>query len=83
MAGGYVGAALLTAAGPALVGPGGGPRGSYWASLAGATVGGLGSFLLVHLNQAVNLGTIPRFLSGVLVFALPSVGATVGYNRNR
>jgi hypothetical protein len=83
MAGAYVGSALATAAGPTIVGPGSSVRGTYWAALAGATAGGVGSFLLIHLNRAVDLGTIPRLLSAVAVVALPAVGATAGYNLSR
>ena len=36
-------AALLTAAGPTLVGPGSHAQASYWAALGGTAVGGLGS----------------------------------------
>ena len=83
MAGAYTGAALVTATGPVIVGPGEGAHGSYWASLGGAVAGGVGSFLLIRLNRAVDLGTIPRILSTVLVFALPSAGATALYNATR
>lgn len=83
MAGAYVGSALATAAGPTIVGPGSSVRGTYWAALAGATAGGVGSFLLIHLNRAVDLGTIPRLLSAVVVVALPAIGATAGYNLSR
>ena len=83
MVGGYVGAAALTATGPVIVGPGPHARGSYWASLGGAAVGGVGSFLLVRLNRAVDLGTVPRFIGAVAVFTLPAIGATVGYNLSR
>lgn len=83
MAGAYVGSALATAAGPTIVGPGSSVRGTYWAALAGATAGGIGSFLVIHLNRAVDLGTIPRILSTVAVVTLPAIGATVGYNLSR
>jgi hypothetical protein len=83
MAGAYVGSALATASGPTIVGPGSPVRGTYWAALAGATAGGVGSFLVIHLNRAVDLGTIPRILSTVAVVALPAIGATVGYNLSR
>jgi hypothetical protein len=83
MAGAYVGSALATAAGPTIVGPGSRVRGSYWAALAGATAGGVGSFLVIHLNRAVDLGTVPRLLSAAAVVVLPAIGATVGYNLSR
>jgi hypothetical protein len=83
MAGAYTGAALATAAGPVIVGPGEGAKGSYWASLGGAVAGGVGSFLLIRLNRAVDLGTVPRIIGAVLVFALPSAGATGLYNATR
>jgi hypothetical protein len=81
--GGYVGAALATAAGPALVGPGSRATGSYWAALGGAAAGGIGSFLIARLNRGVDLGTVPRLISTVLVVALPAAGATVVYDLSR
>jgi hypothetical protein len=81
--GGYAGAALMTAAGPTAVGAGPHAGGSYWAALAGSTAGGLGSFLLVRLNRAVDLGTVPRVLGTVAVVALPAIGATISYNLSR
>jgi hypothetical protein len=83
MIGAYVGAATLTATGPVIVGPGPHARASYWASLGGAAAGGVGSFLLVRLNRAVDLGTVPRFIGAIAVFSLPAIGATVGYNLSR
>jgi hypothetical protein len=83
MGGAYVGGLLGAAAGPTIVGAGPGPRGTYWGALAGATAGGVGSFLLVHLNRAVDLGTIPRIISTVAVVTLPAIGGTVGYNLSR
>lgn len=83
MVGAYVGAAAATAAGPVIVGPGPHGRGSYWASLGGAGAGGLASFLLVRLNRAVDLGTVPRFVGAVAVFTLPAIGATIAYNSTR
>jgi hypothetical protein len=81
--GGYAGAMLATAAGPTLVGAGPHASGSYWAALGGAAVGGVGSFLIVRLNRAVDLGTIPRFVSTIIVLALPAAGATAGYDLTR
>jgi hypothetical protein len=81
--GAYASAAALTAAGPTLVGGGPHGRGNYFAALGGTVVGGVGSVLLVHLNQAVDAGSVLRIVSLVGVVALPSVGATVGYNLSR
>jgi hypothetical protein len=88
LAGGYAGAALATAAGPALVGARGPGAGSYLAALGGAAAGGLGSALLVRLNDRE--GDDPRppcrlacTLTATAVFLLPSVSATVGYNLSR
>jgi hypothetical protein len=83
LVGAYSASALLTAAGPTLVGPGPNAQASYWAALGGTAVGGLGSILLIKLNHAVDLGHIPRIIGGVLVAALPSIGATIGYNLSR
>lgn len=88
MVGAWTGAALATAAGPALVGARGPGRGSYPAAVGGAVVGGLGSLLLVRLNDRT--GDDPRppcrvrcTLAAVAVFTLPSIGATVGYDLSR
>jgi hypothetical protein len=83
LAGAFTGAAVTTAAGPALVGAGPHAHGSYWGALAGSAAGGVGSFLLVRLNRAVDLGTIPRFIGAIVVVALPAVGATAGYGLTR
>jgi hypothetical protein len=83
LVGAYSSAALLTAAGPVIIGPGANAHASYWAALGGTAVGGLGSILLIKLNHAVDLGQIPRVIGGVLVVALPSIGATIGYNLSR
>jgi hypothetical protein len=83
LAGAYVSAACLTAAGPTLVGGGPHGRGNYFAALGGTVVGGAGSVLLVRLNRAGDAGSVVRILSLIAVVALPSVGATVGYNLSR
>lgn len=90
----YVGAwtasGLATAAGPALVGARGPGRGSYLSAVAGTAVGGAVSFAIVRINKrlaARDGGTRPCralcTLSGIAVFLLPSVGATVGYDMSR
>jgi hypothetical protein len=83
LAGAYSSAALLTAAGPTLVGPGPHAHASYWSALGGAAVGGLGSVLLIQINHLVDLGRIPRVIGGIAVVVLPSIGATIGYNLSR
>ena len=89
---GYVGAwsgsALATAAVPAMIGARGPGAGSYWAALGGTVVGGAGSWLLVRANRrGPDAPERPCkalcVLTGVAVFALPSIGATVGYNLSR
>src|SRR5438067_9473023 len=52
----WTGAALATAAPPALIGARGPGSGSYFAALGGAVVGGLGSFGLVRLNDPTGAG---------------------------
>jgi hypothetical protein len=83
MWGAYAGGALVTAAGPTLVGPGPHATSTYWAALAGSTTGGIGSFLLIRLNRAVDLGGVARLVGTVVVVTLPAVGATVGYDLGR
>lgn len=88
--GAWTAAALTTAAGPSLVGARGPGSGSYSAALAGTLVGGAASFALVRINKRLaNRGDESRpcrlvcAVSGVAVFLLPSVGATVGYGLSR
>jgi hypothetical protein len=85
--GAWTGAALATAAGPRIIGARGPVTGSYWAAVGGAVAGGLGSFLVVRLNDRDD--DEPRacrvrcVASSAAVFLLPSVGATVGFNLSR
>jgi len=81
--GGYTGGVLLTAVAPVIIGPGPHASGNYAAAVAGSIAGGVGSFLLIRLNRAVDLGTIPRLLGAVVVFALPASGAAAGYDLSR
>jgi len=88
LTGAWVGAALATAAGPWAVGVPGRTTGSYPAALGGAVAGGAASYALVRLNDRT--GDDPRppchvrcVLAAVAVFALPSIGATVGFNLSR
>jgi len=83
LGGAFAGTALATAAGPTIVGAGPHARSTYWAAIAGSAAGGLGSFLLVRINRAVDLGTVPRFVGAIAVVTLPAVGATVGYTMSR
>ena len=86
--GAWTGAALATAAGPRLVGAYGSVTGSYWAAVGGAVAGGVGSFLVVRLNDRAP-DDEPRacrarcVASSAAVFLLPSIGATVGFNLSR
>jgi hypothetical protein len=86
-AGAWVGAALVTAVGPTLVGSQGRATGSYGAALAGTVAGGLGSYLLVRLFNRDEGDDRPCTLlcsaAAVGVFILPGVGATVGFNLSR
>ncbi|HET7457654.1 MAG TPA: hypothetical protein VFJ74_08355 [Gemmatimonadaceae bacterium] len=86
-AGAWTGAALLTPVGPALVGSRGAAHGSYPAALGGTLVGGAASFALVTAGRHGAFGCRwcgpVRGLVAVGVFVLPSVGATVAFNRSR
>lgn len=90
-AGAYAGVAAFTAVPPTLLGARGPGSGRYVAALGGAVAGGLGSVLVVRLGRA-RYGdrggrerpcTLGCKTLGVLAFALPSVGATAGYNLSR
>lgn len=86
--GAWTGAALATAAGSALVGSRGSTTGSYGAAVAGAAVGGIGSYLLIRLNERGDDERdepcrIRCVVSAIGVVLLPSIGATVGYNLSR
>ena len=86
--GGWTGAALATAAGPRIIGARGPVTGSYWAAVGGAVAGGVGSYLVVRLNERAE-DDEPRpcrvrcVASSAAVFLLPSIGATVGFNLSR
>ncbi len=86
--GAYVGVAVATAAGPALIGARGPGRGYYLAALGGATVGMFGTALVARLNRTPDDAPLPPCrlkcrVSAVAAFLLPSVGATLGYNLSR
>jgi hypothetical protein len=86
--GAWAGAALATAAGPALVGARGPGGGRYLAAVGGAVAGGLGSALLVRLNDRTGDEARPPCrlrctIAAVAVFTLPSIGATVAYDLSR
>jgi hypothetical protein len=88
LVGGWVGAGLATAAGPARVGARGPGSGRYLAAVGGAAVGGAASLLLVRLNDRTGDGPRPPCrlrcaLAAAAVFTLPSIGATVAYNASR
>ncbi|GJG86987.1 hypothetical protein tb265_21680 [Gemmatimonadetes bacterium T265] len=85
---GYVGIATATAVGPTLIGARAAGHGNYFASLGGATAGMFGSALVARLNRPPADAPDPPCrlvcrLSAVAAFALPSIGATVGYNLSR
>jgi len=88
LVGAWTGAALATAAGPWVVGVRGRTTGSYAAAVAGSLVGGAASYAVVRLNDRT--GDDPRppcrlrcALAAAAAFALPSIGATVGFNMSR
>ena len=85
--GAWTGAALLTPVGPAVVGSRGAARGSYPQALVGTLAGGAASWLLVTAGRHGAFGCRwcgpVRALVGVGAFVLPSVGATVAFDRSR
>ncbi len=88
LAAAYTGSALVTAAGPALVGARGPGSGRYAAAVGGAVVGGLGSWAVVRLvdrdgGEPSRGGRVGAAVAAVATFVLPSVGATVGYDLSR
>ena len=88
LVGAYTGAALATATGPWLVGTRGRVTGSYAATLGGAVAGGLGSYVLVRIfddddDSSDRPCRLVCSLATVAIFALPSVGATIGFNLSR
>jgi len=88
IAGAWSGAALATGGGATLIGSRGNTTGSYGAAVAGAVIGGVGSYLLIRLNERGDdeqdrpCGVL-CVVSAIGVVALPSIGATVGYNLSR
>jgi len=85
--GAWTGAALLTPVGPAVVGSRGAARGSYPQAVVGTLAGGAASWLLVTAGRHGAFGCRwcgpVRALVGVGAFVLPSVGATVAFDRSR
>ncbi len=86
LVGAWTAAALVTAAGPTIVGTRGPVTGSYAAAVAGTLAGGAISYVLVRLNDRDRDHRPCRLLcslSAVGVFLMPSIGATVGFNLSR
>lgn len=85
--GAYVGAALATPVGPMLIGNRGRATGSYVQALAGTVVGGVGSALLKTLGDHGAFDCracgVVRIVAGLGIVVLPSIGATVGFDRSR
>lgn len=85
--GAWTGAALLTPVGPAVVGSRGAAHGSYPQALVGTLAGGAASWLLITAGRHGAFGCRwcgpVRGLVAVSAFVLPSVGATVAFDRSR
>ncbi|HWJ21772.1 MAG TPA: hypothetical protein VNS52_05405 [Gemmatimonadaceae bacterium] len=85
--GAWTGAALLTPVGPAIVGSRGAAHGSYPQALVGTLAGGAASYLLITAGRHGAFGCRwcgpVRGLVAVSAFVLPSVGATVAFDRSR
>ena len=79
------GAALMTAAGPALFGSRGGVHGSYPVAVGGAVAGGVVSALIRRIGKSGVLGDRGpvAIVAAAAILALPSVGATIAYNGSR
>ena len=88
LAAGWTGAAMATAAGPALIGARGPGSGHYPAAVGGAVAGGLLSWGIVHIidtdgDRKPRGGRLVAAIAGAAVFLLPSAGATTAYNLSR
>ncbi len=83
--GAYSGAALATAAGPAIIGSRGDAHGSYPAAVGGAVAGGLVSVLIKRMGSRGTFGERGplAIIAGLAIVALPSVGATLACNSTR
>lgn len=85
--GALTGAALATPVAPMLLGSQGDVHGSYPAALAGTLVGGAASLAVVAAGRRGAFDCrwcAPlRMLAGVSAFVLPSLGATIAFNRSR
>lgn len=84
-AGAYLGGAFLTAVGPALIGRRDNAAGSYMTAVGGAAAGGIVALGVKELGSRGAFGDSGFFtwIAGIVVVALPSVGATVAYNSTR
>lgn len=85
--GAWTGAALATPVAPMLLGSQGDVHGSYPAALAGTLVGGAASLAIVAAGRRgafdCDWCAPVRFVAGVGAFVLPSLGATIAFDRSR
>lgn len=79
---GFAGALLGPTLGVSAVGNGGPSRGKFGATIAGTAVGYGATILMVPLAAKVNPMKL-KIAALVAAFALPAVGAAIGYNASR
>ena len=83
--GAYAGAVTVTAVGPALIGSRGDVSGSYGSAVGGAAAGGVLALGIKEIGKRGAFGASGpvAWIAGLVVAALPSVGATIAYNATR
>jgi hypothetical protein len=83
--GAFVGVSTVTPVGPALIGSRGDASGSYGSAIVGAAAGALVGLGVKELGKRGAFGGSGpvAWVAGLVIAALPSVGATVAYNATR
>lgn len=83
--GAFVGVATVTPVGPSLIGSRGDVSGSYGSGVGGAAAGAIVSLGVKELGKRGVFGDsgVGTWIAGLVVAALPSVGATIAYNATR
>jgi hypothetical protein len=79
---GFAGALLGPALGVSVVGNGGPSQGKFGATVGGAALGYVATYLAVPVASKVNPMKL-KIAALAVAFALPAVGATIGYNATR
>jgi hypothetical protein len=85
LVGAYSSAVLMSAVGPALIGGRNTPNGSFVAAVGGSAAGLATAALLRRIGRKGAFGKRGpiALVVGAAIVALPSIGATIGFNSTR